>query len=185
MDIGIPPKSVIEMYRIIPTTQSMLGSMILVILLFIIYIIFIGWMAILDMKTTPNISMFLNFILDNHEKSIKQFQKYIISVLTDQDITPDDTSSTSTSTPSTSTSTSTSTPSSTSSPYTSKTTTKSPYLLSTSTSEPEPEPDTESFVNQNSGIIGKISKIFESGFQRFLLMIHLRGNKIFVNKTTY
>ena len=158
------PTKVIEMYRIVPTTQSTLISMILVILLFIIYIIFIGYIAILDMKTTPNTSMFLDFILDNHEKSIRQFKEYIISVLSDQtDIIPD----TSDSSPSIPTS-----PDTTSTP---------------DTSTPAPETDTsESFVNQNnSGIIGKISKIFESGFQRFLLMIHLRGNKFFVNKTTY
>lgn len=114
------------------------------------------------MKTTPNTSMFLDFILDNHEKSIRQFKKYIISVLSEQTDTIPDLSDSSPSTP-------------------------SPTDTSTPTPDTSPETDTsESFVNQNnSGIIGKISKIFESGFQRFLLMIHLRGNKFFVNKTTY
>lgn len=111
-------------------------------------------MAILDMKTTPNVSIFLDFILDNHEKSIKQFQNYIISILNDN-------------------------------------------------SEPQQEEPFEnkySFVEQNSswnnnfitkfsllssGIIEKMSHLLESGFQRSLLMIHLRGNKIFVNKPYY
>lgn len=144
----------IDTFRIIPTTQSILGRMILVIILFITYILFIGWMAILDMKTTPNVSIFLDFILDNHEKSIKQFQNYIISILNDN-------------------------------------------------SEPQQEEPFEnkySFVEQNSswnnnfitkfsllssGIIEKMSHLLESGFQRSLLMIHLRGNKIFVNKPYY
>lgn len=164
-----PTKTVIEMYRIIPTTQSTLVSMVLVILLFIIYIIFIGYIAIIDMKTTPNISIFLDFILDNHEKSIRQFKKYIISVLSDQTDTllPDTTSTPSTDTSTPPTDTSTSTPTATPSPDTTDSTTDS---------------STESFVNPNTW---KISKIIQSWFQRFLLMIHLRGNKIFVNKTTY
>ena len=147
----------IDSFRIIPTTQSTLGRMILVVILFITYILFIGWMAIFDMKTTPNMSIFLDFILDNHEKSIRQFQKYIISILTDN-------------------------------------------------SEPEQEP--ESFENKYSfvkeepnssfwnktitefnklgyGITGKLSNILESGFQRFLLFLHLRGNTFFVNKPYY
>ena len=141
-------------FRIIPTTQSILGRMILVIILFITYILFIGWMAILDMKTTPNMSIILDFILDNHEKSIKQFQKYIISILNDN-------------------------------------------------SEPQEESfeNKYSFVEQhnssswnkiiqgyitNLSLLGSgITGILESGFQRFLLMIHLRGNKIFVNKPYY
>ena len=46
------PKLIIETFRIIPTTQSILGSMILVILLFLTYILFVGWIAIFDSKIT-------------------------------------------------------------------------------------------------------------------------------------
>ena len=140
MNIENFPK--MDTFRIIPTTQSILGRMILVILLFITYILFIGWMAILDMKTTPNMSIILDFILDNHEKSIRQFQKYIISILNDN-------------------------------------------------SEPQTQSPEESFENKysfvefSSGITGKLSNLLESIFQRFLLMIHIRGNKIFVNKPYY
>jgi len=148
----------IDTFRIIPTTQSILGRMILVIILFIIYILFIGWMAILDMKTTPNMSIILDFILDNHEKTIKRFQKYIISILNDnsepQTQYPEESFEN-----------------------------KHSFVEHNSSYWSVPPP---SFITKisiwGSGITGKMSDLLEYGFQRFLLMIHLRGNKIFVNK---
>lgn len=177
------PKPIIDTFRIIPTTQSILGRMILVVLLFITYILFIGWMAILDLKTTPNISIFLDFILDNHEKSIRQFQKYITSILNDNSESQQSQQSQQQSQQSQSQQS------------------QQPQEQSQQQSqEQEQEQEQESFdnyfVKRNSSSWNKIitefnllgsgiTRLLESGFQRFLLIFHLRGNKIFVNKTYY
>ena len=154
-------KTIIETFRIIPTSQSILGRMILIVILFLTYILFVGWIAIFDSKITPNMSLFLDFIFDKHEKSILEFQNYIKNILNN---------------------------------------------FSESESfenfvEPEPEIINSKTQTQNinsispfyktiselnlliTDIIKKITDILETGFQRFLLMIHLRGNKIFVNKS--
>jgi hypothetical protein len=148
------PKLIIETFRIIPTTQSILGSMILVILLFLTYILFIGWTILFDTKTTPNMSMLSDFIFDNHEKTIDKFQKYIISVLQSNLDSSESFESF-----------------------------ENKYYFV----EPKTSYFSKTIKEFNvfvSGITTQMMGILESGFQRVLLMVHLRGNKFVVNKTT-
>lgn len=153
------PKTIIETFRIIPTTQSILGRMILIVLLFLTYILFVGWIAVFDSKITPNMGLFWDFILDKHEKSIREFQNYIKSILSNF------------------------------SESESFENFSEPEINNLKDKTQNINPDSPFYKTISelhlliSDIMKNITNILETGFQRFLLMIHLRGNKIFVNRS--
>ena len=82
MDSTPSPSVPLPQYIIVPTTKSLLITMILVIVCFLLYLAIITYMALYDAKNTPNIRLFLDFLTDN-QIPITDFNDKIKQVIQD------------------------------------------------------------------------------------------------------
>ena len=88
MDYTTTPSVPLPQYIIVPTTNSILVNMILVIVFFLLYLVFIAYMALYDAKNAPNIRLFLDFLTDN-QIPITDFNDKIKQVIRDTTNVPE------------------------------------------------------------------------------------------------
>lgn len=78
------PVSKTPQFMIIPTGYSATSSVIIVLVLFILYMIFIGYIACYKLKFYPNMFMFWNFMTSGNDTEYQtEFENYIRTVMAD------------------------------------------------------------------------------------------------------
>ena len=82
MDSTPIPSVPLPQYIIVPTTNSLLVKMILVIVFFLLYLAIIAYMALYEAKNAPNVRLFLDFLTDN-QIPITDFNDKIKQVIRD------------------------------------------------------------------------------------------------------
>lgn len=74
----------IPKYMIIPTPLSTGTSVVVILALFLLYMVFIGYIASYNLKFYPNFYMFWNFITSGNNKQYQaDFESYVVSVMKD------------------------------------------------------------------------------------------------------
>ena len=69
---------------IVPSSLSTAGSVITVVVLYLLYMVFIGYLASYHLKFYPNMYMFWNFLTSGNNVAYQnEFENYVRSVTTD------------------------------------------------------------------------------------------------------
>lgn len=71
-----------DKFIILPSTGSIMMEMSMVIILFLIFCLYISYIAAYNTGYKPNFVMFLNFIFDDYSGT-QNFQKYISNIVAD------------------------------------------------------------------------------------------------------
>ena len=66
-------------YIVVPRIQDSVPSVLYVIVLFVMYLIMVGYIASYDIAYSPNFNMFINMIFDNYD-GMNGFNEYIAAV---------------------------------------------------------------------------------------------------------
>jgi len=84
---GAIPRSIpipTPQYLIVPSSVSTMGSVITVVALYLLYMVFIGYLASYHLKFYPNMYMFWNFLTSGNNVAYQnEFENYVRSVTTD------------------------------------------------------------------------------------------------------
>jgi hypothetical protein len=68
---------------ILPSTGSIMGEMLLVVTLFVVFCIYVSYLAAYNTGFRPNYVMFINFLFDDYSGT-KSFEKHIKNIVADE-----------------------------------------------------------------------------------------------------
>jgi hypothetical protein len=79
-----PIVSNVPQFMIVPTGYSATSSVVIILVLFILYMIFIGYIASYKLKFYPNLFMFWNFLTSGNDVAYQtEFENYVRTVMAD------------------------------------------------------------------------------------------------------
>ena len=71
-------------FMIVPTGYSATSSVVIILVLFFLYVIFIGYIASYKLKFYPNLFMFWNFVTSGNDVAYQsEFENYVRTVMAD------------------------------------------------------------------------------------------------------